>query len=113
MAASVTVKQYDTYPPLSATLTDSNGPINLSTATSVEFVMVGNKTATKVTGACAITNATQGQVKYQWATNDLATPDTYQVEFAIHWASGVQKVPNTYAGNPTVEVDQDLTGAAE
>lgn len=108
------LKQYDTGPAVQATLTDSNGAINLSSATLVKFVMKGQTTATTVTGTCTIVNATTGQVSYTWGATDTQTPDTYAVEFSIHWANGtIQKVPNAAAANPLIEIDADLAGSGE
>lgn len=112
--ASLTVKQFDTSPALTATLTDSVGAINLTSATSVKFVMKGKVSATTVTGTCTIVDAVNGKVSYAWVSPDTNTPDTYSVEFVIHWsAGGIQTVPNALAANPTVEIDANVTGAAE
>lgn len=112
--ASLTVKQFDTDPALSATLSDVNGPIVLTNASSVKFVMKGKSSATVVTGTCTIVDAVSGKVSYAWVAPDTNTPDTYSVEFVIHWtAGGVQTVPNALAANPIVEIDANVTGAAE
>jgi hypothetical protein len=109
--ANLTLKQYDTYPSLQATLTDSNGAINLTGASSVKFVMKGQSTGTIVLGNCSIVSATAGTVAYAWGATDTQTPDVYSVEFQITWtAGGIQKVPNAAAANPTVEIDADLDG---
>ena len=111
MAATpaLTLKQDDTAPALQATLSDSNGPINLTNATSVKLVMKGNNTATVVVGTCTITNAAQGQVSYTFTAGNTATPDVYQVEFEITWSGGgEQTVPNAAAANPTIEIDAEL-----
>lgn len=109
--ADLTIKTFDTYPPLVATLTDQNGPIDLTEATSVVVVLKGQSGAT-ITGQCTITDAAQGVVSYQWEDGDTDNADTYQVEWMITWPSGIQKVPNAAADNPTVEVDASLAGNA-
>jgi hypothetical protein len=104
---SLELKRFDTYPPVQATLTDSNGPINLASATTVKFIMKG--TSVLVTGSCTIVNAATGQVQYAWGVSDTSVADIYQVEFEIHWNNGgIQTVPNTTAGNPTIQIDADL-----
>jgi hypothetical protein len=115
MAPALTVKQYDTGPPLQATLTDSNGAINLTTATAVKIVLKGVSTGTTIgPSTCTIANAAAGQISYTWGATDLNTADTYNVEFSIHWSNGtIQKVPNAAANNPQIEVDADLAGAGE
>lgn len=111
MAPALTIKSYDTYPPVAITLTDSNGAINLTTATGVKFVAKGTQSMTVITGACTITNATTGQVSYSWGATDTQTPDNYPVEIEITWTGGgKQKVPNAAASNPVIEIDADLNG---
>ena len=107
--ANLVLKQDDTVPALQVTLADSNGPINLTNATSVKVVMKGNNTGTVVVGVCTVTNAIAGQVSYTFTAANTATPDVYQVEFEIVWAGGgEQTVPNAAASNPTVEIDPEL-----
>ena len=92
--SSLTIKQGSTYPPLQVTLSDENGPINLTTAVSVELAMKG--TSTLVTGSCVITSPTTGQITYNWGATDLNVIDTYNVEFQITWPSSkFQFVPNS------------------
>lgn len=108
--ASLTVKRFDTYPPIAATLTDSNGPINLTNATTVKIILKG--TTVLITGTCTIVSPTAGTVQYAWTTGDTNIADTYQVEFEIHWAAGgIQTVPNAAAANLTIEIDADLENA--
>jgi len=103
--ADFTIKQHDTWPALRATLTDQDGPINLTTATAIKLIMKG--TAVTVTGNCTVTDAPNGIVTYTWATGDLNTADTYNLEFEITWNTGkVETVPNdSYL---TVKVVADL-----
>lgn len=106
--ANLVVKANDTYPPITAVLSDANGPINLTTATTVMFIMKSS-TGVMVSGTCTITSPTAGQVQYLWATSDLAVIGQYEVEFEIHWSGGgIQTVPNAETANPTIEVDRDL-----
>lgn len=115
MSAALVVKQYDTYPAWQFTLSDSNGPINLTNALAVYIVGVGQ--ATKHTLGplqCTIVNAAQGEVSYTPTVTDTGTSDLFTIEASIHWsASSIQKVPNSAASNPTIEIDPDLGGASE
>lgn len=108
--AALILKQFDTYPPVVATLTDTNGPINLTTATTVKFIM---KSATLlVTGNCTITTPASGVVTYTWGATDTNIAGNYTVEFEIHWAAGgIQTVPNAASANLVIEIDPDLEGA--
>lgn len=106
------IKRFDTYPPVTAILSDVNGVIDLTGATSVIFIMK-SPPSTVVTGTCQIsTPATAGQVQYFWATNDTQIAGTYDVEFEIHWSSGgKQTVPNSTVQNASIEVDADLNNS--
>src|SRR6185312_9192231 len=96
------LKELDTYPAWICTLTDSNGAIDLTNASTVKMYGKGTNTGTAL-GPLTFTvvDALAGVVSYLPTTADTGTPDIYNVEFAIHWAAGgIQKVPNTAAANP-------------
>jgi hypothetical protein len=106
--ADYVVKRHDTFPALKATLSDENGPINLTSATRVKFIAASTTTSTPlvIEGECTIEEATGGVVAYPWAVGDLATAGTYNVEFQITWAGGgIESVPNTGYKTMLVEVD--------
>ncbi len=106
------LKTYSTYPAVGCQLTDSNGNINLTTATSVKFVMKGITSSTVVTGAATVVTASSGIVSYAWGSTDTDQADSYQVEWAITWTGGpptqIQIVPNAAANNQVIEIDADL-----
>jgi hypothetical protein len=84
--------------------------INMAAAGSITLA---NPAGTPVTatangsGVSLIIN--RGQVTYTPTVTDTGAADIFQVEFAIHWtAGGVQKVPNSAAANPTIEIDTAL-----
>lgn len=91
-----TLKQHDTYPPLVAVLSDANGVIDLTSATSVTLNLKAGSGST-LGGVCTIVApAANGQVSYTWQTADTAAINTFQAEFQINWAGGVaiSTVPN-------------------
>lgn len=89
------IKQHDTYPALTATLSDIVGPINLTGATVKVILKTAGVTPTTITGACTITNATAGAVSYLWVAADTASVNTFQGEFEITFANGrISTVPN-------------------
>src|ERR1700733_8450843 len=93
-APDLTIKQGDTWPPLAAILSDANGPIDLSTATTIEIWMKGIS-GTVVSGLCTPVDAAAGSIIYSWGPTDTAVPDTYNVEFEITWSGGGEEtVPN-------------------
>lgn len=115
--ADVTIKRNDTWPPLKAILSDANGPIDLTAASSVTLKM-RSSTVLVSAGAALITGPTAGEVTYYWKaaqTTPTALPaDTgfvgvYNVEWEIQWSSGgVQTVPNI--NYSTIEIVPDLDG---
>lgn len=111
-----TIKQGDTYPALTLTLADSEGPIDLTNATTVRFVMKGQTSATISPtggGTCTVVEAAHGTVSYAWQSADTQTPDTYGVEALITWTGGgKQTVPNSAQNNPQLEIDPQLDAGA-
>lgn len=109
-----TVKQHDTAPSYVVDLADEFGlpgetPINLTTATSVKFLMreTGGTGAPKVTAAMTIVDAANGRVQHDWGATDTDTVGTFDIEFEITWSDGtIETVPNdSYL---SVEVVDDL-----
>lgn len=95
------IKQDDTRPiyelPLVENFGTSNDPINLSTATSVQFFMrlQGDTGPPKVDGAAVVEDDVNGVVSYTWVAGDTDTVGTYEAEFQITWGDGgLQTVPN-------------------
>lgn len=90
-------------------------PIDLSTASSVRFIMrstgLSDADPPKVNGLMTITDAINGVVTYQWTGTDLDTVDTYNIEHEIHWADGgIKTIPDKSDGIAylTLEVVDDL-----
>lgn len=91
--ADLTIKQHDTYPPLTAALKTSGVAIDLTTATAVKVILKG--ATVTVTGTCTVTGASTGAVSYQWVTGDTAVADTYNGEFEVTWSDGkIETIPN-------------------
>lgn len=104
--ADFTIKQNDTWPPLDAVLSDSNGPLNL-TGCSVK-ILAKNATGTASWSAtCEITGPVTGNVRHNWRASDTASKQTFNVEWEITWPNlTTSTVPNK--GYKTVEVVADL-----
>lgn len=107
MATSITFKQGDTHPPLDGTLSDQDGPINL-TGAAVEVVLRTKGTVpTNRGGDCEITDAILGKVRYLIVTADTLSAQTFDGEFKITWSNGkVTRVPNS--GYFSVVVEPNL-----
>ena len=96
MARETKIKQGDTAPAFTATLTDGAGAaINLTGATAL-FLMKNRKTRELVVSAAAtITGATTGKVSYAWAAGDTDIPGGYDVEIQITFSdSTIETFPN-------------------
>jgi hypothetical protein len=104
--ASLTIKRYDTAPPLTASLAVNGQPLDLTNATSVKLIM--KSAGALVTGTCTIVDAVDGGIKYVWAGGDTAVSGTYQVEFQVTWNDGTkQTLPNDSYDTVTVMDDLD------
>ena len=95
MSADFTIRQNDTGPIFASTLKNPDGnPENLTAAT-VTFEMRHQATGTLVTGACAIVNASLGQVAYHWVAGNTALPGWYYALFSVTYSGGlVETYPN-------------------
>jgi len=108
--ADFAIKSFDRLPSIQADLKSGGVAIDLTTATSVKFIMKTIQGNTiKVNAAANIVNAATGTVRYDWTALDTNTPGSYQAEFEITWATAKkQTVPTlTYI---TVDVLADLDG---
>jgi hypothetical protein len=83
------IKRGDTLPSLAATLTDENGPVDL-TGKTVRFVMrprkcpgVSQSVTPTVNRAAVVTIAVDGDVRYDWQEADTAAEGAYEAEFKV------------------------------
>lgn len=111
--ADYSIKRGDSNPPIVAVLSDANGVIDLSTATSVtlQFKTTGTGSTT-FSRACTVTGAAAGEVTYQWtladaASGPLAAVNSFNIEWEILWGDSTKTtVPNI--GYKSLEVTPDL-----
>jgi hypothetical protein len=86
----IAMKVGDLRPIVQATISDSNGPVNLTGAT-VQFLMTPRGTGTpKVNSAATIVSPTAGTVSYSWSTTDTDTPGAYYAEFRAAMGDGTK-----------------------
>ena len=106
--ADLTIKQNDTWPKLEATLSDANGPVDLTAATSVKFIMrkVGGTPIVTGTGAKKSPPGVDGVVTYTWIAADTSVVGSYEGEFELTFPGGVETFPNE--GYFTIEIVDDL-----
>jgi hypothetical protein len=90
-----TIKRNNTFPALEATLSDENGPIDL-TGASVHFQMEDPDSRDVVLDRpVAVVDAEAGQVRYDWRAEDTERAGQFDAEFEITWPDGaVASVPN-------------------
>lgn len=101
------IKQGDTEPALEAQLMGPDGnPINLQGAT-VSLCM-----GRHIQAPTEIINAAEGRVRYAWQPGDTDLPGTWNAEFLVRFASGIeQRVPNE--GHIVVRVSRSVCGRDE
>lgn len=97
-----TIKAGDTWPPFTDTLTDKDGPIDLTNADTVSFALVPVEGGTAYSGAATVTDAETGAVEYLPPPEQTSTPGLYRCGWVIDWGKDVgkdriQTVPNTGA----------------
>jgi 5-hydroxyisourate hydrolase-like protein (transthyretin family) len=90
------IKQNDTSPSVTATLTDANNvAVNISGAT-VKMHMEDVEGNLKVNATMTVTDGVNGVVQYDWVTGDTDTAGTYYVEFQVTYNDGgVETFPNS------------------
>ena len=89
------IKQNDTSPSLSATLTDYNGNAVNLTGASAKMHMKDQGGTLKVNAAMTVTDADAGIIKYDWQSGDTDTVGSYNVEFQVTYSdSSIETFPN-------------------
>lgn len=85
----ISMRQGTTLPVLQATVKDDNGDvIDLSTVTSVVFRMYGNDGVKIDNVAASVVSASEGTIKYEWASGDTDTVASYNAHFKLTFVSG-------------------------
>lgn len=103
------IKQNDTSPALLATITDADGPVNL-TGASVTFYMasaVGSVKTIITSGAATVINAATGQVSYSWDAPDTAIAGIHIAEFEVVFSDASKETfPND--GYISINITPDI-----
>lgn len=102
-------KTGDTTPDIAGQVTDDGGAVDISGASSVRFIAVCPDREDPIEGVCNVPAGASGIWSYTWASDDLDTAGTYEVEIEITWTTGkIQTFPNNKTRNPTFLVTEDL-----
>lgn len=104
------IKQNDLRPPLKVQCSRSDtGIANLTTATSVKFIMrkKGEVGTPKISRAAAIENAATGIVRHDWLSGDTDTEGTFYGEFEVTWPDGDPETFPNY-GYIKINIGDDL-----
>lgn len=97
-------KKGSTLPALEMQLIETDGtPVDLTNATQVKFRMGITPGSPKVDAAAVVVTASEGRVKYEWEAADVDTVGTYNGEWVVTFADGVQVVPSS--GFVEVEIE--------
>lgn len=107
--ADLIVRQGDTSPIVTATITDQTGAaVNLTGATVTFIMRAITAAAPAVNTAATIVTAASGTVQYSWAATDTATAGLYQAVFRCTLNSGLTYTwPND--GYMAIWVEENLT----
>ena len=107
----IRIKQNDTRPYATATLTRGNAVVDLTQASSVTFKMRRRTGVDLVVDAMAvITDAAGGEVEYRWSDGDTATPGEYFAEWEVLWVDSSKETFPTIAQD-LVLILSDLDGS--
>lgn len=84
--AAFRIKKGDLLPKISGTCEDANGPVDLTTASSVRFLMgLPGSSTNKVAAPAAFVSKPDGTVEYAWVSGDTDTVGEYDAEFEVTW----------------------------
>jgi len=99
--ATFHLKQNDTKPSLSASLTQDGSVVDLTEAT-VKFHM-----GDVVDAAAVVSGALTGVVRYDWDAEDTETAGSFPAEFEVTFSDGtIETFPND--GYLTIEIQSEL-----
>jgi hypothetical protein len=83
------VKYQDGLPVVRANLSDDNGYIDLSTASSVYFIFqLKHRSVAPTTGSATVLASSSGFVEYSWATGSPPSGGTYYAEWRANFSNG-------------------------
>jgi len=109
----ISMKAGDLEPSALVELTSQGRPLNVSTASSVRFIMRAHGATTPQIDAAAVkiddgTVSKRGLVRYEWQSGDTDDAGTYSAWFEVVWSAGrSQTFPPIGAMTVKIEADPD------
>jgi hypothetical protein len=102
------MKRNDLLPEIQGVCEDANGPVDLTTASSVKFLMgLPGVTTNKVSAAATFVDRPNGVVKYSWVSGDTDTAGEYEGEFEVMWpGTKPETFPNRGKIKIVIEADR-------
>lgn len=98
VAVDMTRTEGDTLPPVVAVLTDANGPVDLSAATSVRVLTVAygreGYEAEDVDEAVDVTDAVGGEVS--WTPDNGFAAGLWSLKFRVDWGGEPESYPEDF-----------------
>ena len=111
MASDYTFKQGDRVPALNVTLSDANGPADLTTSTSIRFQMEKKAIGERVIDSTDVTIDTppgsDGIVTYQWKLADTDDWGLFRGVFVVTFPAGEASFPSD--GYIEISFQRDLS----
>ena len=109
--ADFTFKQGDRVPSLNVTLTDINGPVDLTTSTNIQFQMEKKITREKIIDSNMVTIVTppgvDGIVTYQWQLADTDDWGLFRGLFIVTFPAGDASFPSN--GYMEISIQRDIS----
>ncbi len=109
--ADFTFKQGDRVPALNVTLSDANGPADLTLSTSIRFQMEKKGTRERVIDSTSVTIVTppgvDGVVTYQWQLADTDDWGLFRGVFVVTFPAGESSFPSD--GYIEISIQRDLS----
>jgi len=105
---SVEFKKGDTADPYTAQLEDNNGAVDVTGNQQVKFYMKNMETGDKkVDGKqMTVTDPSNGQVKYEWDSEDVDTVGTFESEIVVNFVDGDETFPSN--GFKSIRIQPDI-----
>lgn len=107
MASTFKLKRYDRLPPLDVQLVSDIGPVDLSSAQSVKFLMRDVDKTIVVNSPMTVIDAPSGHVRYLWGSGDTDVIGSYKAEIQVIWSGGL---PQTFPASSyfRVKIYEDI-----